>query len=428
MSVLSNPSIVTNGLIFHYDMNNIQSYRSPPLRNVLTEISPRGQGDSATYKFSNGTESVYIPNLGFIANCPYMDMYNDYNGGSNNCCPSPFGYGQGLSVSGSTEYTYAIVYKSVNGYTNPNYMYHYEYNGGTYITEYGLFYSDGSYSGQVRHLGDDWYWASSKFTTNANCNLFYTGAWMYEYARFNRLYIAKAMIVQGDYTGLHPKFWPALGTTVSNTQSLIDVAGSKTIELTNVNNSSFNTDYKAITLDGNNQYIYAYGGNYWNAWSPNGVNGNSELTIEVIFKSSDTGGYIISRPWNGSGQYNYTMLPGSFGLHIGANSASFGYSNICTGSVVHMVYWMNSTQYGVYRNGQVYVAAQNHGLSGGGGSAGTNDFGTSFGTLYPYGQGWGGNTGFSINGNFYNAKIYNRVLSASEILQNFNATRGIYGL
>ena len=428
MSVLSSPGIVTNGLIFNYDINNRNSYRSPPLRNVLTEITPRGQGDSATYKFSNGTESVYIPSLGFIPNCAYMDMYNDYNGGSGNCCPSPFGYGNGLSVSGSTQYTYAIVYKSINRYTNANWMYHYEYNSvGTYLTEFGV-HLVGGYSGVETHLGDDWYWSRAIFTTQSTAATINTGSWMYEYARYNRFYVAKVMIVQGNYLNLHPKFWPALGTTISSTQSLIDNVGAKTIELTNVNNATFNTDYNAITLDGNNQYIYAYGDNYWNAWSQNGVNGNSELTIELIFNSSDTGGYIISRPWNGSGQYNYTMYNTGFGLHIGSSSAAIGYSNICTGTTVHMVYWMSATQYGVYRNGEVYVSAQNHGLTGGGASSGTNNFGTLFGSLYPYGQGWGGNTGFSINGKFYHAKIYNRVLTANEIKQNFNATRGRYGV
>ena len=36
-------------------------------------------------------------------------------------------------------------------------------------------------------------------------------------------------------------------------------------------------------------------------------------------------------------------------------------------------------------------------------------------------QGW-------ANGKIYNAMIYNRALSASEIKQNYNATKGRYGL
>jgi hypothetical protein len=307
-------------------------------------------------------------------------------------------------------------------------MYHYEFtSGGSYLTEYGVFGNNGS-TAKIRSLGDDWYWASATFTSNASAGLMNTGSWMYEYGRFNRFHVAKVMLVPGNYIDMHPSLWPALGTTVSNTQALVDLTGSKTIELTNSNISTFNSDYSAFTLNGTNQYIYTYGGNYWNAWSPNGVNGNSSLSIEVVFNSSDTNGFVISRPWNGSGQYNYTMTPGSFGLHIGSSSASVGYGNICTGSTVHMVYWMSATQYGVYRNGQTYVEATNHNLTGSGASSGIVDFGTLFGSLYPYGEGWGGEPGFSIAGKYYVGRIYNKVLTAAEVQQNFNALRGRYGI
>lgn len=407
MSVLSNPSIVTNGLIFHYDMNNIQSYRSPPLRNVLTEISPRGQGDSATYKFSNGTESVYIPNLGFISNCPYMDMYNDYNGGSNNCCPSPFGYGQGLSVSGSTEYTYAIVYKSVNGYTNPNYMYHYEYNGGTYITEYGLFYSNGSYSGQVRHLGDDWYWASSKFTTNANCNLFYTGAWMYEYARFNRLYVAKAMIVQGDYINLHPKFWPALGTTVSNTQTLYDLTGQNTITASSLTygldgNFSFNGSSNLIIVPENSAF---------NTQTP---------TVEVWIKTNATSqnGFWFEK---GNVNTQYSLFQeGTSIVWRQANLSQYTTTAnyISTSNWAQVVGTYTSGSRNTYINGTL-VTSDNQS-----GALNTNTNGCSIGV---YG-GFNGGRGYYYNGSIGVVRVYNRVLDANEVRQNFNAQRGLYGV
>jgi hypothetical protein len=409
-------------------MNNNKSYRSPPLTNVLNQITPRGLSSGALYNFTSGTETVYIPGLGWINNCQYVDMYNDYNGGSNNCCPSPYGYGDSLVVSPSTLYTYAIVYKSTNGYTHPNYMYHYEFtSGGSYLTEYGVFGNNGS-TAKIRSLGDDWYWASATFTSNASAGLMSTGSWMYEYGRFNRFHVAKVMLVPGNYIDMPPSLWPALGTTVSNTQALVDLVGSKTIELTNSNISTFNTDYNALTLNGTNQYLYTSGDSYWNAWSPNGVNGNSSLSVELVFSSTDTDGLIVSRPWNGSGQYNYTMYNNGFGIHSNDAGAFLGYSSICTGQPTHMVWWINATQYGVYKNGQVYVAATNHGLSGGGGSSGTGAFGTLFGSLYPYGEGWGGNSGFSISGKYYLARIYNKVLTATEVQQNFNAQRGRYGV
>jgi hypothetical protein len=38
-------------------------------------------------------------------------------------------------------------------------------------------------------------------------------------------------------------------------------------------------------------------------------------------------------------------------------------------------------------------------------------------------------SGFRLNGNIYNFKIYkNKTLSTSEVTQNFNALRGRYGL
>lgn len=423
MSVSVNPLIVQPGMIFHADANNTKSVPAPTTKNIATQITPRGQGSSATYNFSSGTENVYIPTVGWV-NSAYMDMYNDYNGGSGNCCPSPYGYGDGITVTGSTQYTYAILYKSVNRHYGANYMYHYEYtSGGSYLTEYGV-HMVGGYSGQETHLGDDWYWSRSLFTTNASAGYINTGSWMYQYATYNRLYVAKVLIAPGNWTALHPSKWPALNT-VSTTVN--DVSGANNhASIVNASQSTTTTP-GAITLNGNNQYFRTNHANYSSAWSPNGTNGNPAMSIEVVFKSSDDG-FIVSREWNGSGQYNYTMTAGNFGLHANASGTSLSYSSICTGANVHMVWWMDATQFGVYKNGEVYVAATNHGLTGSGGSSGSQSGGTSFGTLYPYGEGWGGNTSFSIAGDYYIARMYNRVLSATEVRQNFNATRGRFGL
>ena len=54
----------------------------------------------------------------------------------------------------------------------------------------------------------------------------------------------------------------------------------------------------------------------------------------------------------------------------------------------------------------------------------TNANGMSIGA---YG-GFNGSRGYYYNGNIASVKIYNRALSATEIQQNFNATRGRYGL
>ena len=410
MSLNNTSSIVTNGLVFYYDMNNPNSYRSPPLKNILTEITPRGQGDSSTYKFSNGTESVYIPNLGFIPNCAYMDMYNDYNGGSNNCCPSPYGYGNNLTVSGSTVYTYAIVYKSVNGYTNANYMYHYEYtSGGSYLTEYGVFYSNGTYSGQVRSLGDDWYWASAKFTTNASAGFINTGSWMYEYARYNRFYVAKAIIVQGDYTNLHPRYWPALNTTVSNTQAIVDLTGQNTITATSLTYASDGT----FSFNGSSDYLTI----------PNTTlgNGNVEWTVSCWMKTTTTtnslgGGSVLS---NISGGPVYSMMGVNNGKIVYWTYQSNAWAQkLGTGKTVndgnwHMLTWVNYANYtmDMYVDGLLDSNVAN---STSGNNNPVDVIGRSWAAYFP--------------GSIASMSRYSRALTRNEVFQNFAAQRGIYGV
>lgn len=409
MSVLSNTSIVTNGLIFHFDMNNKNSYRSPVSQNILTQIEPRGLGVNSFYSFTTGTEQVYIPTLGWINDCKYVDMYNDYNGGSNNCCPSPYGYGQGLTVSGSTEYTYAIVYKSVNGYTNPNYMYHYEYNGGTYLTEYGVFYSNGTYSGQVRNLGDDWYWASAKFTTQSTCNLIYTGSWMYEYGRYNRFYVAKVMLIQGDYTNMHPRLWPSLATTVSNTQAILDLTNNNTITATSLTYASDGT----FSFNGSSDYLSI----------PNTTlgNGNVEWTISCWMKTTTTTnslgqGSVIS---NISGGPVYSMMGVNNGKIVywtyqnNAWAQKLGVGKTVNDGNWHMLTWVNYSNYtmDMYVDGILDSNVPNS-------TSGNNN------PVDVIGRSWAG----YFPGSIASLTRYTRALTRSEVLQNFNAQRGLYGL
>lgn len=418
------PSIVTDGLQLNIDTLNSKSYKGPVTRNLISTIGCTG-GSGTGYVLTSGTEMVTIPTLGDTL----VNFCNYQNTGASWCCVNWANYGNvGNLFSGSTTYTYLILYRNDSGYTHPNWMYRYEYNGGTYNTESGI-HSDGIRT----YLGNGWYYASNTFTTQATTNNLTCYSFTYNYSNFNdKLSVAKVAILQGNYIGLHPRYWPEVNTVRTNTQSLLDTSqNSRTVEINSPSDGTFNSDYNAVTLNPgfiNNQYIYAYGGNYWNAWSPNGVNGNSALSVELVFNSSDTGGFLVSRPWNGNGQYNYTMYNTGFGIHANASANSVSYSSICTGQTTHMVWWMNDTQFGVYRNGEVLVAATNHGLTVGGGSSGTNDFGTLFGSLYPYGSGWGGFDGFSINGKFYLARIYNKVLSANEVRQNFSVSRQRYGI
>jgi hypothetical protein len=409
MSIGSSPSIVTNGLVFNYDMNNNKSYRSPPIKNVLNQITPRGLSSGALYNFTSGTENVYIPGLGWINNCQYVDMYNDYNGGSNNCCPSPYGYGDSLVVSPSTLYTYAIVYKSTNGYTHPNYMYHYEFtSGGSYLTEYGVFGNNGS-TAKIRSLGDDWYWASATFTSNASAGLMNTGSWMYEYGRYNRFHVAKAMLVPGNYIDMHPKFWPALDTTVTNTQTILDLTNQNTITATSLTYASDGT----FSFNGSSDYLTI----------PNTTlgNGNIEWTVSCWMKTTTTtnslgGGSVLS---NISGGPVYSMM--------GVNNGKIVYwtyqnnawaQKLGTGKTVndgnwHMLTWVNYANYtmDMYVDGLLDSNVAN---STSGNNNPVDVIGRSWAAYFP--------------GSIASMSRYSRALTRNEVFQNFAAQRGLYGV
>jgi len=164
-------------------------------------------------------------------------------------------------------------------------------------------------------------------------------------------------------------------------------------------------------------------------WSANGSVGFQTMTIDIWVNSTDTAGKIISKPWNGSGEYNFWIDPSHFRAHItsGANQINFG-RNVCNGTWTNIVCWINSTNFGYYINGNEYSGSTTHGLTGAAASVGDANLTGALMTLYPYGDAWAGNASFSTLGNLAICKIYNRVLSSSEVLKNFNALRGRFGV
>jgi hypothetical protein len=166
-------------------------------------------------------------------------------------------------------------------------------------------------------------------------------------------------------------------------------------------------------------------------WSPNGAVGYQTMTIEVWIKSSDNAGNYFSKPWNGSGEYNIRITPAFFSLTVGTptSTASLAIdSSVYNGSWHQVSCWMDGTNMGYYLDGNKFSASQAHSLTGSVPTSGDSNLSLCIMSLYPYASPWAGNASFSINGNMAVCKVYNRVLSANEVNQNFNALRGIYGI
>lgn len=182
----------------------------------------------------------------------------------------------------------------------------------------------------------------------------------------------------------------------------------------------------SLVFDGLNDHC---GGASDIKWTPDGSVGYSTLTVEVWVKTTDTSGSIYSKPWNGSGEYNLRI--GYDALYLQSFSGFTGLNHptaINDGNWKQIVCQVNNTQMRTYVNGNKFSASANHGLTGGITTIGDQTLATSLMTLYPYGQGWAGVASQAISGNLAAVKVYNRVLSDDEILQNFNALRGRFSI
>jgi hypothetical protein len=411
MSTDNNPRIISSNLVFHYDTSSTRSYTGPAIRNIASSIYQNyGDQSNSTFKISNGTEVVNIPTLGKVTS-KYVDVYNDYNGGSGQCCPSLYSFGSDLATNASTLHTYAIVYKSMNEYTNGNYMYRYEYNGATYVLEAGVFDT-----AKRIHLGDGWYWAWNTFTTNAATTRFnYIAFFMYEYLKYNRISVAKVLLTQGDYTTLHPRFWPEVNTTRSATQVLRDMTSTSTLTANSLayaanGDISFNGSNSFISIP--NSSALQVGATFTiNAW----INASSLSARHGVFSTrtaNDAGSWQLEVGTANSGAGRIALT--GVGTWIWESSSNVittnTWYNIC-------VVKTNNAEQGasVYLNGVL--------LTPGATTAYTI---LDNSNIKAIGQGTAGSQFFS--GSIRSTSLYNRALTAGEVLQNFNAHKGRYGL
>jgi hypothetical protein len=401
MSILHSPNIITNGLVLAYDMNNRKSYTGPPLQNRLSSISATSASGTG-YVITNGTEVVDIPTLG-----PTTVTFSLLqNTGESWCCVNQFNYGS-ASVSGSTLYTYFILYKIDSGYTGSNFMYRYEYNGGTYVTEAGV--HDTS---KRIYLGDGWYYAWNTFTTQPTTStLNGCASFNYQYSSFfDKMSVAKVAIVQGDYSGMHPKYWPALGTTVANTESIKDVTNNNIItanSLTYANNGTF-------SFNGSSSYL---------SCPPGFSNFTAGITLSawVYYSSSDGGWTRIFDFGNGNPSDNFLFCRYSttnnlfWGIYPGSASVYVTGGNITFNGWAMYTATADGSNMKIYVNGVLAATLATSQLPTN--ITRNNNYIGKSNWPDPY-----------LNGNISVGQIYNKALTEAEVQQNFNALRGRYGL
>jgi hypothetical protein len=366
------------GLIFGYDTGDMDnSFKGAPKTNLLSYYGRTyGNQSSSVFKTQYYTREVFIPTLG-TRSVETMETYNDYGGGSGVCCQQAWNLG-GSGVSGSTQYTYSIIYRSSSGYTHPNFMYRYEYGASGYITEGGL-HNDGNRT----HLGDGWYHAWGNLTTQPGTTTMYFYFYMYEYETYNTIDLAGIMFTQGPEI-LRPRQFIPFSTTRSQTQSLLDLTGNRTINTSNV---SFNSTGQLI-FDGTDDYIDL-------GTAP--FTGTADFSIETVYTLDTLDTHTIV------GNYPASSLQfmGRYGLYI--NGSCYFPSYLGPGTY-HAVATRQSGLCRLYLNGILVTQVSNNN------SIGSNSFIMGKNT----------SNGERLTGKVPVLKLYNRAISADEISKNYN--------
>ncbi len=404
MAQFNGSTPVSSGLVYLIDNGNQRSYNGPAIQNLAQTIVPVATS-GVNIEYTTGNVSTMIPNLGQTVS-PFVNGYNSNS--ASYCCMQQFYFTNGnanVACSPSTTYTYAIVYKCTSGYTHPNFMYRYEYtSGGTYVTEAGVFDTAKQIS-----LGDGWFWAWNTFTTQATTAQIVFRSFYYQYNVSDIFYLAKVMVAPGDYTQLSPNFWPALNTTRSSTQVFSDPLGTNTYTASNLTYSSNGT----LGFNGSNSIIT----------SPNNTALDTQTpTVEVWVKTNslNQNGFWFEK---GAVNSQYALFQEGTSIQWrmnigGITQLSTASSVISTSSWAQVVATYTSGTRVLYVNG---VAVNSDTQTG---TIATNTNGMSVGA---YG-GTSGSSAYFYNGNIGIVRVYDRALSASEVMQNFNATRGRYGI
>lgn len=410
--------VATSGSVFMYDTGDtFNSYKGQPGTNITTGAGRNWNGYNR-YDFDNGyfieyngyTETVNIPALGptTVQSIEIQNVYCGYGCNNNyNCCPNLYNYTGGWNsiiwTPGQT-YSYQIIYKCRSGYTNPNYMYHYEYDiNGNYITEYGVFTTD-----KQESLGDGWYHAWNTFTVNASAVRGYTGLWYYQYNVADKISIAAVSISPGDTIRPPRQIIPS-GTTRTATQGLLPL----------VSNSSINLS--TVSFDSNAQMYFDGTDDYFDIANNSSLQIADNVTIEAIVKvnSSNIGDIkVLANKYHSVG---WELILGTSGNFIlGGRNGDGTYYVSDSGIVIadntyhHIVAIKSGLLWQTYVDGNLKSSTTAN----------------SIGTLSNSGDIQIGREGSG----YYSAmhlpifKIYNRALSSSEVQQNYNKYKTRFNL
>ena len=401
MSINHSSQITTNGLVFYYDMKNYKSFWGEPTTNLSYN---NGQGGSeylaASYTWTNSGTWTLITDETDVS--PPAISYSQYlpknlriiSGMTLTVGSQHFGCGF-TTISPSTQYTFSVWFMQnragcsapyLRTNVNNNSLGNFAYNGNTDSSTWPV---------------NQWIRISCTGTTQANEN----GLYLSNYIGYS---IGDKIWYYGHQ--LEAKSYPTslVAGTRSNTQAILDLTNNNTITATSLTYVSDST--------------FSFNGSSGNITSSS-FTGHQTIAGTIMgwaYPTSTSGDlYLVAA--GGTNTYGASRAirinSGSWcAVNYGSSTEDW---NGIVGAIIntwqHIAYVWSGTTIRFYFNGVEY----------------TN---TRSGMVIPLGSvltigatAWSPVYGY-FPGKINSIQAYSRALSSPEVLQNFNAQRGIYGI
>ena len=387
MSSHCNPSVVDDGLVFLYDVEDIQSYKGEPTTNLvgnMTKIFNNWNGLTGTseyYTTSEGNQGVKVVTTSGTGGVQWYTNSTMYN------------------IQASTEYTISATVKYLGGTPHPNLLYVRQYDGDGQTSESGKFTT-----ANQKDLGGGWKRIWRTFTTDSTTT--HINLQGYQYYSGRTIYIQDLQFELKS----HATQFAGASTTRSATQGLIDRTGTSTID---ISNASFDSNAQ-MTFDGTDDYINDAS---FDMGTP------TAITLECIIRfngSLDSADRKVMHYNKGGSTGVFQLRKGSSAsrLMYQAHNGSQWYTMTDTDAIesdtwAHFMITHSGTSAIMYKNGVQSATA-------------------TMGNLH-----WTNASnlliGYRANSEYWKGdipimKLYNRALTSAEVLQNFNATKDRFGL
>jgi len=370
----------------YYDMNNtLKSWKGAPTTNVLVDTDNLATGNWGYTLFGNWPATGATANAGIAP---------DGTQTATRLTASGYSRFQRYAVSANQTYTFSMWVKNIS---MPNAL------GIQLATGLnGSLVAYGSYYTSINLSAADWNRYSYTITipssgvnqieVGINVNANYSNANVF-------------CDVWRPQLELQSFATPFVAGTRSTAQAIVDLTGKNTLTAT------------SLTYNSNGTFSFNASTNYIETTN-NIITGNNPFTFECFYTlTGQQGGEIFGNYGSGYSSSNYIWISGMYGLYIGG-AVYFPGAPIANGTYYMACSRDASGNCVLYKNGvQVTTGTLASSIA-----AGPN-FRIGADTTNAGGMG-----AEPFSGTIYSQKLYNRVLTATEISQNFNAHRGRYGL